>query len=431
MSKVRTIVIPHMPREHQAQLSALRKLVRFFIANIHRRFGKTVWAINEIIDDVLQCKLPKPRGAYIAPFRTQAKQIAWEYLKDYTRPIPGMKFNESELRADFPTGARITLYGADNYNSLRGIYLDSVVLDEVAQMAPSLWTKVIRPTLSDRKGRAIFIGTPFGMMNIFYRLYEKALDLADWARITLAADDTKVIEQEELDALKREMAVEEYEQEYGCSWSAAIKGAFFGRQMAEIEEAGQITSVPYDEAHPVVTTWDLGVSDSTVVWYLQLIGAQIRALRCEAFQGMKLKEIIEKVGSHGYTFSQHIAPFDINVRELGEGSRIRQALKLGIKFDVAPGPRECSRQSGINAVRTGLARCWFDRELCADGIEALKGYRTEYNELRMVYSTNPLHDWCSDYADSLRYFFVTKQRNRLPGAQQQRLDYSKRDAGRH
>ena len=122
------------------------------------------------------CQRENARVAYLAPLYRQAKSVAWDYVKHFTRPIPGVKYNEQELRADFPNGARIQLYGCDSPDSLRGIYLDSVVLDEYAQMSPRVWTEVIRPALSDRRGKAIFIGTPMGH-NQFYDRYAACSDL--------------------------------------------------------------------------------------------------------------------------------------------------------------------------------------------------------------------------------------------------------------
>lgn len=414
MQQTAKLVIPYTPRPLQKELHDDPARFRVFVC--HRRFGKTHLAVNELIRDVVKCQYPRARAAYIAPLYRQAKTIAWQILKDYTIDIPGMKYNESELRADFPNGDRITLYGGDNPHSLRGIYLDSVVMDEVGQMNPTLWTQVVRPALSDRKGRALFIGTPFGMSNLFYRLYERAAELPDWSRRLISVKESKYIDDDELEVVKKEMFPEEYEQEFMCSWSAAIKGAYFSHEMQEAEEQGRITEVPYDKNYPVITSWDLGVSDSTVVWYCQIVGLQVRVIRCEAFQGMELSGIIQQVNSHGYLFSQHIAPHDINVRELGSGSRIRQARNLGISFTVAPMPKEVSRQSGINAVRVLLPKCVFDRNHCKDGIDALKSYRTEYNEQRQVFSNNPLHDWASDYADSFRYFAITKHKNTFEDA---------------
>lgn len=420
------IKIPYAPRPLQRELHQQSK--RFSVYNLHRRFGKTVFAVNALIHEITQETLPRPRGSYIAPYRSQAKTIAWEYLKHYTLPIPGMRYNESELRADFPNGARISLYGADNPHSLRGIYQDFVVLDEVAQMSPILWTQVIRPALADRKGGAIFIGTPQGMSNLFYRLYEQAGEEEDWNRRIINIEESGYITPEEIEVIKREMPQEEFEQEFMCSWSAAIRGAYYSREMQEMEEEGRITTVPYDPAHPVITSWDLGVKDATVVWYWQVVGSQIRAIRCEAFQGMKLADMIKQVGSHKYHFGQHIAPHDIKVRELGEGSRHRQARNHGVNFTVAPEPAKISLKSGINEVKNKLTRMIIDRDNCRDGIDALKTYRSEYNEKRNVFSNTPLHDWASDYADSVRYFAITKLKT--PEAQEQgQLDYSLMDTG--
>lgn len=417
------IVSPYRPRLLQREIHD--NLNRFNVLNCHRRFGKTVFAINEMIKQVLSCDKPSPRAAYIAPFRSQAKTIAWEYLQEFTRIIPGMKYNQSELRADFPNGARVTLWGADNYNSLRGIYLDFAVIDEVAQIAPSLWSKVIRPALADRKGGCLFIGTPFGMSNQFYELYEAAGERDGWFRATYKADDTGIIDKEELQAAKIEMSPEEYEQEFNCSWSAAIRGAFYAKEMAQIEEHGQIGIVPMDRNFPVITCWDLGIKDSTVIWYLQVAGSQVRVIRCDAFQGMGLQDIIDVMKSHKYEYSQHIAPHDIEVRELGSGqSRKTLASKMGVRFDVAP---RLSVQDGINALRTMLPRMWFNRDTCKEGIEALKVYRTEYDEKKKIYSNTPLHDWASDYADSLRYFAITRHKTTM--RDEFKLDYSNQDQG--
>ena len=150
---------------------------RFAVIVAHRRAGKTVSCGNDLIDGALRCPKPNPRFAYLAPYFKQAKDVAWQYIRDYTRAIPGVAYNEAELRADLPNGGRVRLYGADNPDSLRGIYLDGVVLDEVAQMEPELWDEVVRPTLSDRHGWAIFIGT-VKSVDLFSETYARAVTLA-------------------------------------------------------------------------------------------------------------------------------------------------------------------------------------------------------------------------------------------------------------
>jgi len=166
----------YAPRRHQAEIH--KRLKRFNVLVCHRRFGKTVLAVNQLIGSGLRCKKLNPRFAYVAPLLKQAKAVAWDFLLHYGAPFR-IAANTSELRIDLVNGARITLYGADNPDALRGIYLDGVVLDEYADMQPRTWTEVVRPALADRRGWAIFIGTPKGQ-NGFYDLYESAKADGNW-----------------------------------------------------------------------------------------------------------------------------------------------------------------------------------------------------------------------------------------------------------
>ena len=223
--KRKSIVIPYTPRELQAHLHT--NLDRFNVVVCHRRFGKTVFAINHMIKEAVgavQEGKRAPRFAYLAPLFKQAKTVAWDELKRLCAVFPDVKFNEAELRADF-LGARIQLYGADNPDTLRGIYLDGVILDEYAQMNPKMYTEVIRPALSDRKGWAIFIGTPKGK-NEFYDIYHSSKEKKGWKRFLFKASDTGILDDEELEMASQDMAEAEYEQEYECSWSAALRGAY-------------------------------------------------------------------------------------------------------------------------------------------------------------------------------------------------------------
>ena len=395
------IRIPYSPRPLQAELH--QKLDRFNVLVCHRRFGKTVFAINQLLKDLFMCPHANARAAYLSPLYSQSKKVAWDYVKHFSRAIPGAKFNEQELRADFADGSRLQLFGCDSPDTLRGQYYDSVCLDEFAQMSPRVWSEVIRPALSDRQGRAIFIGTPMGHNN-FYDRYMACQSLDGWYSALYKASDTGVVAEEELAAAKREMTDAEYQQEFECSWSAAIRGAYWAKEMAQAEDEGRITSVPYDDQHPVITSWDLGIKDSTVIWFAQEVGSQVRFINCMAFQGTGLPDMVRELNKLPYIYSQHKAPHDINVRELGSGvDRKTTAAQLGINFDVAP---TIPVQDGIQAVRSLIGRAVFDREKCRDGIEALIQYRTEYNDKRNIFSNTPLHDWSSDYADSMRYYAV-------------------------
>ena len=210
----------YRPRWYQRDIHA--GLRRFSVLVLHRRAGKTVLAINALIDAALRCEKPNPRFAYLAPYQKQAKQIAWDTLRTYSRPIPGTRAQDGELQVTLPNGARIRLYGADNPDALRGLYFDGVVLDEVADMRPETWGEVIRPALSDRQGWCLFIGTPKGL-DLFHDLYHHAVTGTDpaWYGALYTADDTGAIPAGELELARRSMSDAQYRQEFLCDWQAA------------------------------------------------------------------------------------------------------------------------------------------------------------------------------------------------------------------
>lgn len=220
MTTASQITHPYTPHKFQNQLHSEMAKHRFGVVVCHRRFGKTYWAVNTVIHAALSATKPDSRFAYIAPYYKQSKQVAWDYFKQFTHMLPGVQYNESELRIDFPNGSRIRLYGGDNPDTLRGIYLDGVVLDEVADMRPNVWGEVIRPTLTDRKGWAIFIGTPKGI-DLFYEIYQKALQSHEWFAKIYRADETGIIGTQELAAAKLEMTEQQFAQEFLCDFTAS------------------------------------------------------------------------------------------------------------------------------------------------------------------------------------------------------------------
>lgn len=373
----------------------------------HRRAGKTVACINDLLRRALTTEREDWRGAYIAPYYAQAKDVAWTYLRRYAGVVPGVQFNETELRADFPNGSRIRLYGADNADvRLRGIYLDDVILDEYADFAPSIWGEVIRPLLADRQGRAVFIGTPKGH-NGFWRVWQDADGADDWFRLMLRASDTGIIDEGELRAAQAQMTPDQYAQEFECSFEAAIQGAYYAKDLAAADADGRITGVPVDPVLPVHTAWDLGIADTTtIVWWQHLRGGECRVVDCYEASGHGLDHYVRVVRDRGYTYGDHWAPHDIEVRELGSGrSRLETAASLGIRFRVVP---NIPVQDGINAVRMLLPRAWFDKRKCAPMLEALRQYREKIDDKRQV-SMGPMHDWTSHFADAMRYLAVASR----------------------
>ena len=394
------VVIPYKPRKLQKFLHNQIPKHRFNVIIAHRRSGKTVLCINHLIRAALTNPQPNPRYAFIAPTFKQGKSTAWDYIKNYCRNIPYIKFNESELRCDFPNGSRVTILGAENDQALRGIFLDGCVFDETQNISPVLFPEIIRPSLADRKGWCIFIGTPKGQ-NYFYKLHKQALEEEDWWTGTYKASQTKVLDDKELSAAQRVMSKDLYEQEFECSFQAAITGSYYGKIIEELEKSNRITEVPYDENLKTETWWDLGLKDSTAIWFVQRLQSQLRIIDYYENSGEGLDFYADVLDSKPYKYDRHIAPHDIKVRELGAygKSRLESALELGISFDVAP---KLSIEDGIEMVRKTLPQCYFDKNKTYQGTEALKAYQKKWDERNQCFKNRPTHNFASHPSDAFR-----------------------------
>jgi len=373
---------------------------RWKVLIIHRRAGKSYASVNHLIRDAMQ--ITNGRFSYISPTYRQGKGIIWDILKECTKDIDGVTFNESELRADFMNGSRIRLYGADNPDALRGISLDGVVFDEYSQQPSNIFTEIIRPALADRKGYAIWIGTPKGM-NAFYELYEKNRDNPKWFTQLLTVDDTNVLEKEELADAQEMMDPDEFSQEFYCSFEASLKGAYYSNQLEKARAQGRITRVPYESGLPVYTFWDLGIGDSTSIWFMQIINNEYRFIDYYENEGEALQHYIKVCQEKEYIYDSHYAPHDIEVRELTTGvTRWETAQKLGITFKIVP--RVPSLADGIQATRAIFHKCWFDKDGCFAGINSLMAYKKRWNEKMQIFSDTPEHNWASHGADAFRQF---------------------------
>lgn len=410
------IVIPYAPRK--AFLPFHGRTQRFGAVVAHRRAGKTVSAINDLIKSALSCEQSNPRFAYLAPYYAQAKDVAWGYLKQYTAPIPGVTTNESELRVDLPNGGRVRLYGADNYDRLRGIYLDGVVLDEFADMDPRAWSEVIRPALADRQGWAVFIGTPKGR-NAFWEIYERARTTPDWFDLRLRASETGIVPQAELEALRAEMSEDEYAREMETSFEAAVEGAYYARLLTEAETGTprRIGNVPADTGLEVHAAFDLGIGDSTAIWLAQFVGREVRLIDYIENNGVALDWYARELRNRPHTYAPLILPHDAVARELGTGKSRQEMLEsLGFRTRIAP---KLSVEDGIEAVRRLLPRTWIDEDRCAEGLRAIRDYREKRDEKRRV-NLGPLHDWTSHAADALRYLAVSYEEPRVKREERRR-----------
>ena len=382
---------------------------RWAVIVAHRRCGKTVACINDIIWRALTENKENARYAYIAPYYAQAKSIAFDYLMQFSEPAR-VKHNISELWVELFNGARIRLFGADNPDALRGLYLDGVVLDEYADMKPKIWGEVIRPLLADRQGWGVFIGTPKGH-NTFYDIYQySSLNPNEWYSKVLRASQTKLIAQSELDDALKSMSIDQYQQEFECSFEAAILGAIYGTEMRLITDAGRITKVEPDPMFKVNTAWDLGYNDATAIWWYQVIHGEIRILDYHEAHGQPIVYYANQIKERPYEYGTHWLPHDARAKTLASGGKsvIEQLFdKLPQNsFKIVP---NLSLQDGIQATRLALARTWFDAMKCQEGIECLRQYQREYDEDKKVFRDKPRHDWTSHGADAFRMLAVAWQ----------------------
>jgi hypothetical protein len=413
---IEEINIPYEPRPYQAILH--NALKRFNLLVCHRRFGKTVFSIMEMIDRALRNDLRNPQYAYIAPTYGQAKRVAWEYLKYYCSCIPNSKANEAELRIDIQREhadgskdkVRFMLLGGENPDSLRGLYLDGCILDEYAQCPPMIWGEIVRPALSDRKGWAIFIGTPKGQNHFFDMMlnYQRLMaqeDNKNYYTAVYKASETGVLDDEELSDARATMTEEEYAQEYECDFAAALVGAYYGKYLNDMDKAGRIMDFNYDPGYPVRTAWDLGISDTTAIWMYQIVGREIRVLDYIENNGVGLEWYVQEIQSKGYMLDPFgtALPHDGAARELGTGKTRQEQLEtLGMRSHIIP---RQSIMDGIEASRMLLKKPTFfiHKTNCKRGLNALRNYQRQFDKRKGIFLDKPLHNWASNGADGFRY----------------------------
>ena len=428
------IEIPYAPRTLQRELHRAWSQHRFSVAITHRRFGKSVCAINHLLRDALTSKKPNPRFHMLCPTYRQAKTTLWDYLKQFSAKIPNVKFNESELRADYPNGARIALLSGENGGqNLRGIGSDGFVIDEAGLMHATIFPEIVRPALADRNGLegeqtyCVFVGTPMGH-NALHSLYVRAKEDPNWHCAVYKASETGILPAEELQAAKSTMPEGIYEAEMECSFESNVPGAVYAKELQSMEDNDQIGKIPFDPALKVQTFFDLGISDSTSIVFAQLAhgNRSINIIDYVEMSGEGLPFyadlLDQKAKQHKWSYGAHHAPHDINVRELGTGkTRQETALSLGINFKAAP---KLPLEEGINAVKMTLPRCFIDRERCSRLLESMRFYHRVYDPKNQIFRSRPAHDW-SSHAEAAMRTLATSIRQAAPPIES---NYSRRGA---
>lgn len=369
----------------------------------HRRAGKTVACIADLVLEAICTKKQDARYAYIAPQYNQAKDIAWVYVKRLTADIPLVTYNEAELRANLPNGAQVRLYGADNPDRLRGMYLDGVILDEHADMRPRVWGEIVRPMLADRKGWAAFIGTPKGH-NEFYRVWQEADD--DWFKLCLRGSESGLIDSQELDAMRKSMTEDQYEQEVECSFEAAIQGAILGRYMTRAEAEGRLNDCEYDpDGAPIEISSDIGFHDTAAWWFWQPKFNGFSLIDYDESNGLDADEwcdrLRQRIGNR--KLGKIWLPHDARSKTFAAKHTAEEVFWKAFGIASVAIVPQTSKTDRINAARILIERCEFNLKACFQGIEALKQWRFKWDDDRKEFSKEPEHDWASHPGDGFSY----------------------------
>jgi hypothetical protein len=391
----RQITLDYDPRPHFVPFH--QRNTRWSSIVAHRRCGKTVACINDLIPRALYNKKKNPRYGYIAPTYRQGKEIAWTYLKDFARPVTS-KVREAELSLELINGSKISIFGADNPDSLRGLYFDGVILDEFGDMRPSVWGEVVLPTLVDRKGWAVFIGTPKGK-NHFWEIHSRAANDSGWYCSTLKITDTGLFQEDEINEFRKQMSDEQFRQEFLCDFTAAIQGAYYASLLEE-----PLAGPGYNPDMPVFAASDLGYTDSTAYWFWQPSSDGYSIIDYEEADTQPLSYYFDLLRYKGYEYERIYLPHDAKAKSLQTGlSTIEQFVNAEFPVAIAP---KLALQHGIDAARAIIPKCHWDlnNERVRNGIDALRSYRRAYDEKARVYRDTPMHDWSSHCADAFRYF---------------------------
>jgi phage terminase large subunit len=416
------IVLPHKwrPRAHQRKLwNFLDKGGKRAVAVWHRRAGKDSVAIN-----FAACAASRRVANYwhMLPTAAQGRKVVWEGIDgngcrviDQAFP-PGYRTGklDDEMLLRLSSGSTWQVVGSDNFDRLVGANPAGVVFSEWALADPRAWD-YLRPILAENGGWALFIYTPRGR-NHGAATFDMAAKTPGWFAEKLTVEDTGVLAPEVIEEDRRSgMADELIRQEYYCSFQAALVGAYYGPLLETAEREGRVRRVAWEPDLPVVTAWDLGIGDSTAIWFAQLSGREIRLIDYYEASGVGLDHYARVLQQKPYVYGEILLPHDARQREMANGrTRLETMRRLGIarQARIVPSP---GLDDGINAARVILPRCWFDETGCARGLEALRQYRRAWDDERKIFGERPLHDWSSHAADAFRYLAVGLREPRRPG----------------
>ena len=385
------------------QKDYMKNKKRFNVLVVHRRAGKTVWAIADQVMALVSEWVYD--YWYIAPTYKQAKKIAWRMIRKFWDQIGGFEYNSSELIVTFETWATLSLFGAENPDSLRWLDLYWVIFDEYAQQPNWIYWEIIFPMINANNGWVTWIGTPKGK-NAFHKLYQRALKDDRFYTSLLTYKDTWLLSDTQIEDAKKEMTEEQFEQEYNCSWDAFMMWAVYWKELQLAYKEQRITKVPYNKELQVYTFWDLWISDAMTLIFMQIVWSQIHIIGTYKNTWYWFEHYTDYIINKPYDYAVHWFPHDVKQRELGSWmSRLEIVWRLldwyG-KCDVVP---MNTIESWITACRLIFKNLYIDEEL-EDFLNDISLYQYEYDDKRGEFKKTPTHDWTSHYSDALRYLAV-------------------------
>lgn len=374
---------------------------RFSVLVCHRRLGKTWFALIWLVYQAIQDTTGSGRYAYIAPTYAQAKKVSWDLLLSFVGTLPGIAVNRSELSVTFDNGSRIFLLGAEQADNLRGIYLSALVMDETALVSSAAWATVLLPTLADRRGKAVFIGTPLGRLNLFYEQWEQGQTDPEYFTAMYKASETGIIPDDELRLMKRSMRLAEYDQELEVSWDGAVLGSYWGPLVKQLIDDNRYLPTDYDNTLPVYAALDLGYGD-TMVWLMfQKVGTRIHIIDVVAFEQTSIPDQVPKIKALPHCPEQILVPHDAGNHDLTNGQTREEAFnKLGMVTIRVP---KMAIHDQVSLASDTLPRVYIDDTRCKILVEALIAYRANFDPVKRVYTVKPVHDWSSHYASAFCY----------------------------
>ena len=411
------ITLPYKwrPRHYQVPMwkAFERGCLRAFLV-WHRRAGKD----DNNLHYTAGAAMMKPATYwYMLPQQNQVRRSMWDAVNPHTgkrrinEAFPdvickGKRSNDMVI--ELLNGSMVHFLGSDGFDALVGSPPYGLVFSEYALTNPLAWSYLM-PILDENGGWAIFNMTPRGRNHAF-QMYNYVKNNPKWFVQVCLPSDTGAIPSDRLEEARNTLYAIHgpedgeviFQQEYWCSFDAGLVGSYYGSYIDNLEKSGRITTVPHDPLLPVHTAWDLGMDDATGIWFYQTAHGMIRLIDYVEDRRNALEYYVQNILSRGWTYGGHDLPHDVQVQEMGTGkTRLEMLHSLGL-HDAAPITRQ-NLPDGINAVRSILPRCWFDKDKCARGIEALRMYRREYDEVNKVFKDRPVHDWSSHGADSFRY----------------------------